>query len=483
MSEDILINVTAHETRVAVIERGAAQEIHFERNAARGIVGNIYLGSVVRVLPGMQSAFISIGGERAAFLHVADIWRLAVEDQPPLAIEQQLSAGQTLLVQVIKDPIGSKGARLTTQLSIAGRLLVYLPQEQHIGISQRIVDEAERERLRQALAACLPQADSGGYILRTMAEGASAAELAADVDYLHKTWYGIQQQAATASAHQLLYCDFDLSLRVLRDFVHSQQQRIIVDELQTYTRLQQFAVQFMPQISAQLQLDEAAPPLFERYGIETEIERALARRVELACGGYIVIDQTEALVTIDVNTGGFVGDHSFDETIYQTNLEAATVIARQLRLRNLGGMIMIDFIDMTPEEHRTQVLEALHQATATDRTRLMIHGFTQLGLVELTRKRTRESLSHVLCEPCSRCAGRGEMKTAQTMCFEIIRELHKVAARSTAPALRVYAAPAVVAQLQDPQMQYWTHATASLSRVVTLHSETSFGQEQYDVVA
>ena len=388
------------------------------------------MGKVVRVLPGMQSAFIDIAGNRAAFLHVADIWghrnsgggTHGGTSGPP--IEKLLQEGQHLMVQVVKDPLGTKGARLSTQISIAGRFLVYLPQDDpYIGISQRIEDEEGRAQLREKLQALLPVGEKGGYIIRTMAEMASEAELASDLAYLHKIWGSIQTLARTAAPLATLYKDLNLGLRVLRDFVGDATSAIVVDTPEVHRTMQQFARDYTPTSAERINCYQGERPLFELYGVETEIEKALARRVGLKSGGYLIIDQTEALTTVDVNTGGFVGVRSFDDTIFKTNLEAAQVIARQLRLRNLGGIIIIDFIDMDTEEHRNAVLNEFRKALARDRTRMTINGFTQLGLVEMTRKRTRESLAHVLCEPCPVCAGRGELKTAQTVCYQILREL------------------------------------------------------------
>src|SRR6187397_1839240 len=423
MNEQILINVTPQETRVAVTEQGAVQELHIERDSSRGLVGNIYLGRVCRVLPGMQSAFVEISLPRAAFLHVADIWTARNGNGETKSIEKILSEGQTLLVQVVKDTIDSKGARLSTQVSIAGRLLVYLPQDPHIGISQRIGDQAEREHLREKVHSLLPPGETGGFIVRTVAESATEAELAADIEYLVTLWKQIQLQAQTAPPQASLYQDLSLASRVLRDLVTDTTERIIVDSRETFAKLQEFAERYTRQALPILEHYSGERPLFDLFTVEDEIERALARRVDLKSGGYVIIDQTEALTTIDVNTGGFVSGRSFDDTIYKTNLEAALAIARQLRLRNLGGIIIVDFIDMDSQEHRDSVLAEFKKALSHDRTRVTVNGFSQLGLVEMTRKRTRESLAHILCEPCPVCQGRGELKTAQTVCYQVLREL------------------------------------------------------------
>src|SRR5450631_3000034 len=482
MNEQILINVTPQETRVAVTEQGAVQELHIERDSSRGLVGNIYLGRVCRVLPGMQSAFVEIGLPRAAFLHVADIWMAkngAGEIRP---IEKILSEGQTLLVQVVKDPIGSKGARLSTQVSIAGRLLVYLPQDPHIGISQRIEDEAERENLREKLQALIPSGETGGFIVRTVAEAASQNELAADVEYLITLWKQIQLAAQSAAPQELLYQDLSLATRVLRDLVGDSTERIIVDSRETFGKVQEFAARYTPQALPILEHYSGERPLFDLFGVEDEIERALARRVDLKSGGYVIIDQTEALTTVDVNTGGFVSGRSFDDTIFKTNLEAAQVIARQLRLRNLGGIIIIDFIDMENADHRAAVLAELNKALDRDRTRLTVNGFTQLGLVEMTRKRTRESLAHVLCEPCMTCGGRGEIKTAQTICYEILREIVRESKQFNAREFRILASQSVIDLFLDEESQSLAQLGDFIGKPISLQVESIYTQEQYDIV-
>src|SRR5262245_3489167 len=433
VTEEILVNVTPQETRVAVIEQGVTQEVHVERDAARGLVGNIYMGRVIRVLPGMQSAFVDIGGERAAFLHVADIRSQRANGEPAQPIERQLSEGQNLMVQVVKDAIGTKGARLSTHLSVAGRFLVYLPGEAHIGVSQRIDDEGERAHLRERLLQQLSPEEKGGYIVRTVAESATDRELRSDVDYLRRLWSAIQEKSAAAAARAPLYQDLNLALRVLRDFAHEDTARILVDSRETARSMLEFGQDYTPNVAERVEHYGGERPLFDLYGVEDEIEKALARRVDLRSGGYLVIDQTEALTTVDVNTGGFVSGRSFDETIFKTNLEAAQVIARQLRLRNLGGIIVIDFIDMATEEHRGAVLNEFRKALARDRTHMTVNGFTQLGLVEMTRKRTRESLAQVLCEPCPVCEGRAQLKTPQTVCYAILRELLREARQFNAP--------------------------------------------------
>ncbi|MBI5919297.1 MAG: ribonuclease G [Nitrosomonadales bacterium] len=482
MNDEILINVTPQETRVAVMQLGVVNELHIERITQRGLVGNVYIGKVRRVLPGMQSAFIDIGLERSAFLHVADIWENRNNGDAAKPIEKVLFEGQTLLVQVIKDPIGTKGARLSTQISIAGRLLVYLPQETHIGVSQRIEDEAERENLRAKVGQLVPADHGGGYIIRTQAEAASDTEFLADMSYLDRQWQKLQEDAKRSAAPALLYQELDLSLRVLRDFFGENTTRILVDSRETFQRMQTFAQDYMDSALSRLDRYAGERPLFDMYSVEAEIERALSRRVDLKSGGYLIIDQTEALTTVDVNTGGFVGGRNFDDTIFKTNLEAAQVIARQLRLRNLGGIIICDFIDMDNAEHRNAVLDEFKKALARDHTRITVNGFSALGLVEMTRKRTRESLAHILCEPCPTCQGRGEVKTAQTVCYEILREIVREARQFNAREYRILASQQVIDLFLDEESQSLAQLSDFIGKPVSLQVETLYSQEQYDVI-
>jgi ribonuclease G len=483
MAHDILINVTPQETRVAMVEQAVVQELHIERASARGLVGNIYLGRVARVLPGMQSAFVEIGLERAAFLHIADIWEhRQAGGGTERPIERILHEGQSLLCQVIKDPIGTKGARLSTQVSLAGRLLVYLPQDSHIGISQRIENEADREQLRDRLQHLLPEGHGGGFIIRTMAEAASEREMQADIEYLTKLWRDLIARSGEVPAPTLVYQDLNLAQRVLRDMSTDETTRIQVDSRETHQKAIEFAEQYTPALVSRIQHYAGERPLFDLYGVEDEIERALARRVDLKSGGYLIIDQTEALTTIDVNTGGFVGGRSFDDTIFKTNLEASQVIARQLRLRNLGGIIIIDFIDMENGDHRAAVLAELNRTLERDRTRISVNGFTQLGLVEMTRKRTRESLAHVLCEPCPTCKGRGELKTPQTICYEILREILRESKQFTAREFRILASQSVIDMFLDEESASLAGLGDFIGKPISLQVETLYTQEQYDIV-
>jgi ribonuclease G len=486
MTQEFLINFTPQETRVALMEQGAVQELHVERTGGRGIVGNIYLGRVVRVLPGMQSAFVEAGLDRTAFLHVADIFGEKNGNARP--IERLIVEGETLVVQVLKDPIGTKGARLATQISLAGRMLVYLPQEKHIGISQKIADEAGRERLRERIQRLLPADEEGGFIVRTMAENASDEDLAADIAYLRRLWQEICHRRKNVAAPTMLHHDLTLAQRVLRDLAGPETARIVIDSRENFQKLSAFAHEYMPQLAPLLTHYTGERPLFDMLAVEDELQKALARRVDLKSGGYLIIDQTEALTTIDVNTGAYVGVRSsgqagnFSDTIFKTNLEAAQTMARQLRLRNLGGIVIADFIDMESPEHRNAVLAELHKALARDHTRVTVNGFTQLGLVEMTRKRTRESLTQILCEPCPTCGGRGVIKTTQTVAYEILRELLREARQFEARELRLLAAPAVIDLFLEEESQALAMLSDFVRRPISLHPEPSYTQEQYDIV-
>jgi ribonuclease G len=494
LQQDILINWSPQETRVAVIENGALQELHMERTLERGLVGNVYLGKVSRVLPGMQSAFIDVGLERAAFLHVGDLLstitaRHADSDtssgQAPLPIEKQVFEGQTLMVQVIKDPIGSKGARLSTQISLAGRMLVFLPQDNHIGISQKIPYE-QREALRTKLQGLAHEnataGTPGGFIVRTNAEDASDGELSEDIQYLRKTWSRIKEASITQPAKTLLHRDLNLLQRVLRDLVGEGTQSIRIDSKEQYEALLTFGSEFMPSGAAKLQLYKGERPIFDLFSVDDEISRALGRRVDLKSGGYLMIDQTEALTTIDVNTGGYVGARNFDETIFKTNLEAAGAIARQLRLRNLGGIVVADFIDMLTPEHQQAVLFEFRKHLQRDRVKTMVSGFSQLGLVEMTRKRTRESLAHLLCEPCPACDGKGSVKTARTVAYDILREILREARQFDPMEFRVVASTPVIDLLLDDESSHLAGLSDFIGKPISLQSEPSMGPEQYDIV-
>ena len=482
--EKILLSASPRETRVAILLDGIVGDVLIERASSRGLVGNIYHGRVARVLPGMQSAFVDIGLERTGFLHVVDLFEAHSEDGETKPIEHVLHEGQSLMVQVAKDPIGTKGARLTTTISLAGRKLVYLPRDPHIGVSQRIEDEAMREHLKELLTSIRPETEKGGYIIRTSAEeGATAEEFEQDMAYLGRLWKEIRASRETKPAPSLLYQDLSLAQRVLRDMVHQTTDAIEIDDEKSYAELVEFAERFVPDVRGHLKLYRGERPLFELHGIEEEIARALERRVDLKSGGYLVFDQTEAMTTIDVNTGRFVDKRDFSDTVFKTNLEAAQVIARQLRLRNLGGIIIIDFIDMACDEHREAVLAELRRSIASDRTRMTVSDFTELGLVEMTRKRTRESLAHVLCEPCPVCGGRGELKTARTVCYEIMREIVRLSRQyQETKEFRIVASEVVIDMLLEEESAALELLQNCVQKPVLLEVESSYHQEDYDVV-
>jgi ribonuclease G len=483
VQQEVLINWSPQETRVAVIEQGVVQEVLIERALERGLVGNVYLGKVTRVLPGMQSAFIDIGLERTGFLHVADLWPRAARDDPkhtPVPIERQLHEGQRLVVQVLKDPLGTKGARLTAQISVAGRLLVYLPKEKHIGVSQKIPFE-QRESLRVRLQT-LAGDDAGGFILRTNAEDASDDELAQDIGYLQKTWALITHGAQTLGPGQLLHADLSLLQRVLRDIAGEHTQRIRVDSREQMQLLQAFAQTYMPSVAERIELYKGERTVFDLHQVDAEIVKALQRRVDLKSGGYLVIDQTEALTAIDINTGGYVGARNFDETIFKTNLEAAGAIAHQLRLRNLGGIIVIDFIDMTKVEHQQAVLSELRKHLSRDRVKTHMGVFSSLGLLEMTRKRDRESLAQCLTETCEACTGRGVVKTPRTVCYDILREILTEARSFNPQEFRVIAHPRVIEMFLDEESAHLAGLSTFIGKPISLHADNVLSPEHYDIV-
>ena len=496
-TEEILIQSTAHECRAVRIVSGLVQDIEIERSGHRGFVGDVLLGKISRVLPGMQSAFVEVGFDRTAFLHVADVWQAKGQDahaaqatqttltaQPAKPIEKILYEGQQLIVQVVKDPIGTKGARLTTQLSIAGRLLVYTPYESHLGISQRIGNEEDRERLKNRMKALIPADETGGFIVRTNAEDATDDALKQDIDYLRLRWQEILDRSRSTgptppAAGTKLYRELVLSQRVVRDWVSEQTRCVTVEGPNT---LMEFAERYVPGVAPKLKFYKGDRPLFELHGVEDEIERALARRVDMKSGGYLIFDQTEALTTIDVNTGGYVSGRNFSETVFKTNLEATQVIARQMRLRNLGGIILIDFIDMESASQKEAVLLELQRAMEMDRTKVRALGFTQLGLVEVTRKRTRDSLAHMLCEPCPTCGGGGEIKTAQTICYEILREIRRMAQQFNPKEFRVLANAGVIDRFLDEESQHLATLGDTVGKPISLHVESGYSPAMYDIV-
>ena len=502
MTEEILVNVTPRETRVAVVENGMLQELHIERGWSRGVVGNIYKGKVQRVMPGMQAAFVEVGLERAAFLHANDIQRpLAARgeaSEPPVQvapssapIAELLRDGQDVVVQVVKDPIGSKGARLTTQISIPSRYLVLLPQSKVVGVSARIEDEAERARLKGLVTELAAPHGGFGYIVRTNAEGQPAEALAEDIAYLSRAWALVEARVRDAAVGSCVYEDLSLPMRAVRDLMRRDVEKVKVDSRETCERLRAFAAQYMPPLvpaddttglSARIEHYAGARPIFDLYGVEDEIQKALEKEVPLKSGGYLVIDQTEAMTTVDVNTGSFLGQRNLEETVYRTNLEAAQAVARQLRLRNLGGIIIIDFIDMHDAEHRRQVLRTLEKSLARDHARTTVYDFSPLGLVEMTRKRTVESLERQLCEPCHECGGRGMLKTAETVTYEIFREITRAVRQFDAARLLVIASPKVVARITDEESAAVAELEEFLGKSIRFQGDAQYLQEQFDVV-
>jgi len=492
VSTEILVNVAPRETRAAILENGVVQEVHVERTSRRGLVSNLYKGRVSRVLPGMQAAFVEIGLERTAFLHAADIAASASDDTlvsaapsslPPVEdIRRLVNSGDDILVQVIKDPIGTKGARLTTFIALPSRYLVYMPRGESVGVSSRIEDEAERGRLKGLLTELTAGGAGGGYIVRTAAQGASAASLREDMGYLAKLWEHVRTRAAEVPAGSVVHEDLPLSLRVLRDELSRGVTRVLVDSAREHARMSEFVGAFMPEAAQTLELYNGPRPIFDLSGVEEEIAKALERKVQLKSGGHLVIDQTEAMTTIDVNTGAYVGHRNLEETIFRTNLEAAVSIARQLRLRNLGGIIIIDFIDMRDEPHRRAVLAALERALAGDRAQTHIVSLSPLGLVEMTRKRTRESLEHLLCEPCPSCAGRGFIRTPETVCNEIFREIVRQSRQFASRELLILAHQDVVERLLDEESATLGELEAQIGRPIRLQVEALYGVDQYDVV-
>jgi len=481
MSEEILINVTPPETRVALIENGVVQEILIERVQARGLVGNIYKGKVCRILPGMQAAFIDAGLERAAFLHASDI-NSKITPKPD-NIEELLHDGQEITVQVVKDPLGTKGARLTTNLSIPSRYMVFMPSLENAGVSQKIEDEQERNRLRNTLNQYVADNNiEGSFIARTAAEGADESSLRTDMQFLSRLWESIQAKKQTTRPKKLIHEDLPLAIRAFRDLIGPEVERVRIDSRSTYDKALDFASKFIPEISKTIEYYPGQRPIFDLYSVEDEIQRALERKVDLKSGGHLVIDQTEAMTTIDVNTGAFVGHRNLEETIFKTNLEAAQSICRQLRLRNLGGIVIIDFIDMTEDEHKRQVIRALEKCLAHDHAKTQITEVSALGLVEMTRKRTRESLEHVLCQPCHCCGGRGSLKTAETACYEIFREILRETRQFDVEKLLVLASQEVIDLLLDEESQNLAELEQFIGKPVRLQAEALYTQEQYDVV-
>jgi ribonuclease G len=500
MSIEILVNVTPRESRAALLENGSLQELFIERTSRRGLVSNLYKGRVSRVLPGMQAAFLDIGLARTAFLHVADVLGPPPDpgnDAHPEPGKQEVDIrslvreGDDLLVQVVKDPLGTKGARLSTHVSLPSRYLVYMPRGSRVGVSSRIESEEERARLRELVATLAAGHEHtqehdngarGGYIVRTAAQGAPLEALHADMLYLQRMWAHVRERAAASAAGNLVHEDLPLSTRVLRDELRPEVRRVLVDSPTELARMLEFTRAFMPEYTDRIELHQAPRPIFDLHGVEEEISRALDARVALKSGGHIVIQQTEAMTTVDVNTGGYVGHRNLEETIFRTNLEAAVTIARQLRVRNLGGIILIDFIDMEDADHRQALLAALESALSTDRSQTHIANISPLGLVEMTRKRTRESLEHLLCAACPQCQGRGFVRTPETVSHEIYRELMRQSQQFQSEELVVLAHQDVVNWLLEEEASVLAELETQLGRPIRLQAEPLYGIDQYDVV-
>ena len=484
--EEILINVTPREVRAALLENGILQEVHIERATRRGLTSNIYKGKVSRVLPGMQAAFIDIGLERTAFLHASDIASsdsMAAEDNSGRDIRELIREGETLLVQVVKNPLGTKGARLTTFITLPSRYLVLLPGGAGVGVSARIEDERERQRLRDVLQDMLDTLDRPcGVIARTAAEDAPSEALRADLSFLQKLWSVVQLECRKGEVKTLIHEDLPLPIRIMRDMVTSDIQRILVDSEDSFQKMKDFATGFLPELVPKLSLYTKRRPIFDLHGVDDEIKKALDRSISLKSGGYVIFDQTEAMTTIDVNTGGYVGHRNLEETIYRTNLEAAVTIARQLRLRNLGGIIIIDFIDMELEGHRHRVMEVLETSLARDHERHQIMPVSPLGLVEMTRRRTRESLQRILCTDCSNCNARGFMMSAETVCFEIFREVIRQHRQFSFDELLLLAHKDVIDLMLDEESHGLMELESQIGKPIRLQPESLYLQDQFDVV-
>ena len=482
MSDELLINVTPMECRVALVENGTVNELFVERTVKRGLVGNIYKAKVVRVLPGMQAAFVDIGLSRTAFLHINDmVWP---RNQPTPNVYELLQPGQILTVQVMKDMLGTKGARLSTDLSIPSRYLVLMPFGNYIGVSQRIESELERERLRGIIENIQTQHQlPGSVIVRTAAEGVDEAAIARDMSYLAKLWEYIQKKQRSIVVPSLIFEELPLPQRVIRDLVSEKTAKIYVDSREIHGKLQEFVHEFVPAVQERLFHYPGERPIFDLYNVEEDVQKALQTRVALKSGGYLMIDQTEAMTTIDVNTGSYVGGRSLEDTVFKTNMEATQVIARQLRLRNLGGIIIIDFIDMQEATHRDDVLVQFEKMLERDHAKTKITQVSELGLVEMTRKRTRESLEHLLCESCPTCQGRGYVKTAETVCYEIFREILRYArAFESQSGFTVIAHPQVIDRLLTGEAAAVADLEHFIDRVIKFQVENLYTQEQYDVI-
>ena len=493
MANELIINVASHETRVALLEDRVLAELYIERARDRGIVGNIYKGKVVKVLPGMQAAFVDIGLEKASFLYVSDVhggmdyyeeMGFHTDEMPayfpqPSQIEDLLSEGQEILVQVSKEPLGTKGTRITSHVTLPGRYLVFMPTVDHIGVSRRIKDERERRRLREIVQAIKPP--SGGFIVRTASEGADPDEIRNDMDFLVSLWNNVQKKRETSSAPSLIYSDLTMLLRVIRDILSPQVNRIVIDSKEEHENIIVFINTYMPKLKYEITLYEKEEPIFDAYGIEMEIDKILGRKIWLKSGGYIVIDISEALVAIDVNTGRYVGKRNVADTILKTNLEAAKEIAYQLRLRNIGGIIIIDFIDMEREGDREKVYQALEEAIRKDRQKINIFKISELGLVEMTRKRTRENISRVLGESCPYCEGAGLIKSKTTICYEIFREIERNTSELGGRSILVEVNPEIAALFYEEERNGVEELEQKFRKKIIIKGKPGFHQEQFNI--
>ncbi len=497
MSSEIIINVTAGETRVALVESGVIVELYVERESDRSIVGNIYNGRVLRVLPGMQAAFVDIGLEKAAFLYVSDIYeemddydvsgdKSDDEEAPrrrgsgPLPrIQDLLKEGQEILVQVAKEPIGTKGARITSHVSLPGRNLVFMPHMDHVGVSRRIDNDKERKRLREIVLKAKPP--GCGFIVRTASGGTTAEELQADMDYLVKLWESIRRSKEEIHPPGLVHAELSLTLRAVRDLYTSEVSRLIIDDETQYQEILEFIRTFMPATKHNVELHAKPEPIFDHYGIEVDIDEALRRKVWLKSGGYIIIEQTEALTAVDVNTGRYVGKRSLEDTILKTNLEAVKEVVYQLRFRNIGGIIIIDFIDMERESNREKVFGAFREALRYDKAKTNILKISELGLVEMTRKRTRENLIQILCEPCSYCEGRGYLKSKVSICYKIFREVKREAANFRGQKIIVNTHPEVAELLYDEEHKGVEALERATGKTIIIRAKPTLHQESFEI--
>lgn len=486
MSKEIIINHTTHETRVAVMEGGVLSELHHEREQNVRVVDNIYKGKVLNVLPGMESAFVDIGSERAAFLHIDDILpdnKMLGESINQNGEKPQISniikEGQEILVQVSKGPIGTKGARITNHVSIPGRNLVFLPTAQTLGVSRQISLEKERDRLKEIVNRLRPE--NAGFIIRTVAEGHTEEDLHSDINYLVSIWEDVLLKFKTLPAPSLLHSDLNIIFRTIRDLFSSDIKKLIVDDKNQYQKIKQFVRSYLPRYGSVLEKYSKTEPVFDHYGIEHEIDRALGNKVWLRSGGYLVIDQTEALTAVDVNTGRFVGKESHEKTILRTNLEAAKELVYQLQLRNIGGIIIIDFIDMESQQHRQIVYQTLKDHLRSDKARSKILQISEMGLVEMTRKRDRENLNRYLCDPCPYCDGSGQIKSASTVCYEAFREVRRSCKKKSNGSIVIYFNSDIYNHIQVSEIDSITNLEEEMGRHITLKYSDAMHHEQFEI--